>query len=194
MPPPLPPRGEGVGFRRATAALLPTPQDITVFSRGSILGAAMATAVERVESGMVTVAASPVRNYDHLPPWMRRAAATGFKLAPPLGAALPGTLINYLWKQSMLQTEDDVVSDLRAFRIGWTAAVDPTVKNSNPGSYLDRIICTDEPLVFLTMMPGPNSDKVVSVHSIGRYTAPVLAGYDRISGLIIGLTGEVCAG
>ena len=46
------------------------------------------------------------------------------------------------------------------------------------------------PLVFLTMMSGPEAGKVVALHSIGRYTTSPLGGFDPLSTHVMGFTGD----
>ena len=47
------------------------------------------------------------------------------------------------------------------------------------------------PLVFLKFIPGPDAGKVVSLHSIGRYTMSPLGGFDPFSTHVMGFMGDV---
>ena len=67
----------------------------------------------------------------------------------------------------MTSKETDIVSHLDAFRTEWTAAVEPANATSSTEAYFDRILLATMPLVFLTMIPGPEAGKVVALHSIG---------------------------
>ena len=58
-------------------------------------------------------------------------------------------------------------------------------------AYFDRILSATMPLVFLTMMPGPEAGKVVALHIIGRYTTSPLGGFDPLSTHVMGFTGDV---
>ena len=91
----------------------------------------------------------------------------------------------------MTSKETDIVSDLDVFRTKWTAAVEPANSTSLTQVYFDRILSATMPLVFLTMMPGPEAGKVVALHSIGRYTTPPLGGFDPLSTHAMGFTGDV---
>ena len=57
-------------------------------------------------------------------------------------------------------------------------AVEPENATSSTEAYFDPILSATMPIVFLKMMPGPEAGKVVSLHSIWRYTTPPLDGFD----------------
>ena len=46
------------------------------------------------------------------------------------------------------------------------------------------------PLMFLTIMPGPEAGKVVALHSIWRYITSPLGGFDPLSTHVMGFTGD----
>ena len=107
-------------------------------------------------------------NVDHNPLWMRSGATRGIYLAPTSVPKDEGYLGKYLWYVSKTSKDMDIVSDLDAFRTEWTADVDPANATSSTEAYFDQILSATMPLFFLTMMPGPEAGKVVSLHSIGR--------------------------
>ena len=133
----------------------------------------------------------PPPNLDHLPLWMRSGATRGINLAPLSVPKYEGSLGLYLWDVSKTSKETYIISDLEAFRTEWTAAVEPENATSSTEAYFDPILSATMPIVFLKMMPGPEAGKVVSLHSIGRYTTSPLDGFDPLSTHVMGFTVEV---
>ena len=103
----------------------------------------------------------PPPNIEHLPLWMRSGATRGIYLDPLSVPKDEGSLGNYLWDVSKTSNDTDIVSDLDTFRTEWTAAVEPANATSLNEAYFDRILSATMPLIFLTMMPGPEAGKVV---------------------------------
>ena len=58
-------------------------------------------------------------------------------------------------------------------------------------AYFDRILSATMPLVFLTIISGPEAGKVVALHSIGQYTTSPLGWFDPLSTHVMGFKGDV---
>ena len=96
-----------------------------------------------------------------------------------------------MWGVSKTSKETDIVSDLDAFRTEWTAAVEPENATSSNEAYFGWILLATMPLVFLTMMPGPEAGKFVLLHIVGRYTTSPLGRFDPLLTHVMGFTGDV---
>ena len=67
----------------------------------------------------------------------------------------------------------------------------PANATSSTEAYFGRILSATMPLVFLTMIPGQEAEKVVALHSIGRYTTSPVGGFYPLSTHVMGFTGDV---
>ena len=139
------------------------------------LGGGARGRIEKFASGVPPAASGPGAgppppppNIDHLPLWMCSRETRRIYLAPPSVPKDEGSLGKYLWDVFKTSKETDIVSYLDVFGSKWTAAVEPENLTSSTEAYSDRILSATMPLVFLTMMPGPEAGEVVSLHSIGR--------------------------